>query len=85
MNATDLLDETKDVLTLRNAAYGEPLAAMTAIATLWPVTLGWPISPAQVELCMIDLKLARLARNPQHRDSAIDAIGYTALLPEVTQ
>jgi hypothetical protein len=34
---------------------------------------------------MIDLKLARLANDPTHRDSAADVIGYAALLPEVTR
>jgi len=36
-------------------------------------------------LCMIDLKLARLARDPKYRDGPIDVIGYAALLHEVTK
>lgn len=58
---------------------------MAAIAARWSLTLGTSISAQQVVLCMIDLKLARLAHDPQHRDSAIDVIGYAALLPEVNQ
>ena len=41
------------------------------------------MTPAQVVLCMIDLKLARLSHDPKHRDSVLDVIGYAALLPEI--
>ena len=46
-------------------------------------TLGRTITPAEVVLCMIDLKLTRLAHDPAHRDSLVDVIGYAALLAEV--
>ena len=85
MSVDALLDEAEAVLAQREAAYGPAADAMAAIAARWSITLGRPVTPAQVVLCMIDLKLARLARNPQHRDSAIDVIGYAALLPEVSQ
>ena len=44
-----------------------------------------PITPAQVVLCMMDLKLARLRRDPGHQDSMVDLIGYAAVLHEVTR
>jgi Domain of unknown function (DUF6378) len=47
------------------------------------LTLGRPVTAAQVTLCMIDLKLARLAHDPSYRDGVVDVIGYAALLPEV--
>ena len=53
------------------------------IAARWSMTLGVQITPAQVALCMIDVKLARLAHDPAHADSAIDVAGYAALLREV--
>jgi hypothetical protein len=37
-----------------------------------------------VVLCLLDLKLARLAHDPSHEDSAVDVCGYAALLREVT-
>ena len=58
---------------------------MAAVAARWSITLGHPVTPAQVVLCMIDLKLARLAHDPKHQDSTPDVIGYAALLPEVTR
>lgn len=79
----DILEEAALVLQDRQAAYGAPDAAMAAIAARWSITLGTPVSPAQVVLCMIDLKLARLAHDPTYRDGAVDVIGYAALLPEV--
>lgn len=84
MSAISLLDEAEVVLAQREAAYGAAAASMAAIAARWSVTLGQPITPAQVVLCMIDLKLARLSHDPSHRDSAVDVIGYAALLSEVS-
>ena len=34
-------------------------------------------------LCLIDLKLARLARDPKHLDSQVDVAGDAAVLREV--
>lgn len=85
MNAAILLDEAEGVLVQRQNAYGDPADSMAAIAARWSLTLQQPITPAQVVLCLIDLKLARLAHDPKHRDSAIDVIGYAALLPEAAQ
>jgi hypothetical protein len=72
------------VLTQRNAAYDDPGKSLSVIAARWSLTLGQEITPAQVALCMIDLKLARHKHNSTHRDSVIDVIGYAALLSEVT-
>lgn len=85
MSDAALLDEAESILTLREATYGPAADAMAAIAARWSLTLGQPVTAAQVVLCMIDLKLARLSHDPSHRDSAVDVIGYAALLPEVTQ
>jgi hypothetical protein len=84
MNAIKTLDDAVFVLTQRSAAYGDPVDSLAAIAARWSLTLGATVTPAQVALCMIDLKLARLGHDPTHRDSVIDVIGYAALLPEVT-
>ena len=83
MNTPTILDEAARILRERNGAYGEPAECMAAVATRWSTTLGVSVTPAQVVLCMIDLKLARLAHDPRHHDSALDVIGYAALLGEV--
>ena len=46
---------------------------------------GRPVTPAEVVLCLIDLKLARLGHDPKHRDSLLDVAGYAAVLQEVTR
>jgi len=43
------------------------------------------VTPEQVVLCLIDLKLARLAHNPKHEDSILDVAGYAAVLQEVAR
>ena len=58
---------------------------MAAIAARWSVTLGREVTPAQVVLCLLDLKLARLAHDPSHEDSAVDVCGYAALLREIIE
>jgi hypothetical protein len=78
-----VLEQVVEVLRERRKAYGPPDAIMTAIAARWSLTLGRPVTPHQVVLCMIDLKLARLVHDPAYRDGVVDVIGYAALLPEV--
>jgi hypothetical protein len=41
------------------------------------------VTPSQVVLCLIDLKLARLGHDPAHADSILDVAGYAAVLEEV--
>ena len=78
-----LLEKAAAVLEERRHAYGAADAAFAAIAARWSLTPGRPVSAADVILCMIDLKLVRLAHDPAHEDSLIDVIGYAALFPEV--
>ena len=85
MSGEAMLKHAATVLADRSKTYGDPGKAMAAIAARWSITLGHPVTPAQVVLCMIDLKLARLARDPKYRDGPIDVIGYAALLHEVTK
>jgi len=78
-----LLEKAAAVLEERGHAYGAADAAFAAIAARWSITLGHPVSATDVVLCMIDLKLVRLAHDQGHEDSLIDVIGYAALFPEV--
>jgi hypothetical protein len=80
-----MLTQAASVLAGRREAYGDPKASMAAVAARWSLTLGRPVTPAQVVLCLIDLKLARLAHDPGHRDSIVDVAGYAAVLREVVR
>lgn len=83
MSAATLLDQASCIERERQATYGDADKAMAAIAARWSLTLGHPVTPAQVALCMIDLKLTRLARDPGHQDSILDLVGYAAILQEM--
>ena len=85
MTPETFLDQAAHVLREREATYGDPRQSMAAIAARWSITLGHPVTPAQVALCMIDLKLARLVRDPRHLDSIRDVAGYAAVLCEVSR
>jgi hypothetical protein len=69
----------------RRREYGEPVDLFEQVAARWSLTLRTRLSPAQVVLCLIDLKLARLARDPKHLDSQVDVAGYAAVLREVSR
>ena len=85
MSALQLLNDAAEVLDKRASAYGPTAASMERIAARWSLTLRRPVTPTDVVLCMLDLKLARLQHDPAHRDSIVDIIGYAALLPEVSE
>ena len=83
--AEKFLKHVANVLAERSTQYGNATGNMAAIATRWSATLGREVTPAQVVLCLLDLKLARLAHDPTHEDSAVDVCGYAALLRELTE
>jgi hypothetical protein len=85
MNGPELLEHAAGVVSRRRREYGEPVELFDRIARRWSLTLGTKVSPAQVALCLIDLKLARLARDPKHLDSQVDVAGYAAVLQEVSR
>lgn len=59
----------------RQKAYGHPSKNFEDIARLWSVILGIEVTPAQVGLCMVQVKLAREVFVPK-RDNLVDAVGY---------
>ena len=80
-----LLRQAATIVANRRAVYGDPASSMDLVARRWSITLGLTVTPAQVTLCLIDLKLARLAHDPSHLDSMVDIAGYAAVLREVNQ
>jgi hypothetical protein len=83
MTSEQMLQNAAAVIAERHAVYGDFGEAMSAIAKRWSITLGHNVTPSQVVLSMIDLKLTRLRHDPTHHDSVLDVIGYAALLREV--
>ena len=78
-----MLKRAASIVCSRRRSYGHPTAFMTALARRWSITLGKPVTPAEVVLCLIDLKLCRLKHDSKHQDSICDLAGYAAILQEL--
>ena len=77
---TSILEEADNIAGEdRSRDYGHPYLNHQRIAAIWNIQLGdilnSPITPRQVALMMIGLKLAREYNTPK-RDNLIDIAGY---------
>ena len=80
-----LLDEAEATINGPRARdYGDVTDNFGRIAAGWSQILGVHVSLAQVALCMDWVKTCRLITSPDHRDSWIDKLGYSALGGEVS-
>lgn len=85
MRGEAMLHHAAGLVAERRQAYGDPAASMAAVAKRWSITLGRTVTPAEVVLCLLDLKMVRLAHDPAHLDSIVDVAGYAAVLREITR
>jgi hypothetical protein len=83
MTAEQLLQHAASVGRDRRHTYGQPTHLFERVATRWSQVLGITVTPAQVIVCLIDLKVARLTHDPGHLDSIIDIAGYAGCLAEL--
>jgi Domain of unknown function (DUF6378) len=83
MTAEKLLAEAAAVVRDRRHSYGQPLDLFERVAVRWLQVLGAEVTPAQVLVCLVDLKVARLTHNPRHLDSITDVAGYAGILAEL--
>lgn len=77
-----ILEEAAEVVKDRKAAYDERERSFSRIATIWSVVFGHEVTPEQVAMCMIGLKLAREVYKPS-RDSLVDICGYADCLADL--
>ena len=71
-----ILEDAKALVTgARVEDYGTARESFGRIAKLWSAALGVEISPTEVALCMILLKVSREI-NGHKRDSLVDIAGY---------
>jgi hypothetical protein len=63
--------------------YGDAHQNFLNISKGWSVIFGVNVAPEKVALAMDWLKTCRLINSPEHVDSWIDKVGYSALGGEV--
>jgi hypothetical protein len=88
MMRSEILDTAKGYVNVdRAAVHGDAEANFQAIGGAWEwwdgVRKPGPYNAYDVACMMVLFKLARMAGNPGHIDSAIDAAAYAALAGEI--
>lgn len=84
MNREDTLKEALKIVTKdRQNAYGTPEDNFSCIAGLWSAFLSASITPQQVAVMMILLKIARAKATPSYWDNYVDIAGYAACASEI--
>lgn len=77
----DVCDVAKRLTSYdRQVDYGSPIEDFTKQAKMWGAILGVNVTPQQIAMCMIAVKLSRLTNSPRHRDSVVDIVGYARCL-----
>ena len=64
MNAEHLLGRASAVIGHRRGMYGAPESVFERAATRWSQVLGTRVTPAQVIICLIDLKVRAAGPRP---------------------
>ena len=77
------LKDINKIYTDREKQYGSPCESFVEIAKLWSVVMGIEVTPKQVALCMIQLKVYREV-NSHKRDNILDVMVYCIALEELT-
>lgn len=72
---------SKCILNDRQNTYGTPENNFQTIANLWNEYLGsdYKITPKDVAVMMLLLKVARMKSSPNHLDNFVDAAGYSII------
>lgn len=83
MKGEQLLQHANRIFEERRAEYGDARPHFQRVAKRWSMMLGIEITPQQVVLCLLELKLERLHGDPCHGDSIADLAGYAAVLAEL--
>ena len=84
---SQILSRASDIINgNREDTYGTPQQNFACVAQIWSAILGIEISPAQVCLCMVGVKMARAATGKiDHEDNWVDMSGFAACGGEVSQ
>ena len=81
LDKEDVCDVAKRLTSYdRQVDYGSPIEDFTKQAKMWGAILGVSVTPQQIAMCMIAVKLSRLTNSPRHKDSVVDIVGYARCL-----
>ena len=69
----------------RGGNYGHPWDDFSRSAAMWTPILGVEVTPEQVAMCLVAVKLSRLVETPGHHDSVVDVAGYAECLGMVQE
>lgn len=79
-----LKEANKIIYGDREQTYGKPSKNLDTIAKMWNAYINAvgkrDLNAKDVACLMVLLKTARLANQPDHRDSVVDICGYAALI-----
>ena len=67
---------------VRGEDYGHPYEDFSRTAKIWSAILDKEVTPEQVALCMIGVKMSRECNRPK-RDNRVDMAGYAETLDMV--
>jgi hypothetical protein len=86
MKKTDeLLNDVQLTLVQRGDIYGSAETNHRRISELWSGYLDTYISPEQVSMCMLLVKVARLSQSSDHEDSLRDLLGYGIIYHKIVR
>ena len=68
----------------RGQDYGHPYEDFSRTAKIWSAILDKEVTPEQVALCMIGVKMSRECNRPK-RDNRVDIAGYAEALDMVVE
>jgi hypothetical protein len=84
-----ILEEANELTSgARQDVYGHPLENYRALAAVWTAILqqskiiddGRQLTPELCQVMLMGMKVVRLGKEPEHRDSIIDVAGYARTL-----
>ena len=81
----EVLFEAIETVRQREQEYGPAIVKYKELARRWSGVLKREITPLQVILMMMHLKLLRLENNQEHHDTMVDIAGYAEVYARVNK
>ena len=79
------LSDVASIIEERGGNYGHPYYNHRRISELWSAYLEYPITAAQVAICMALVKVSRLQETWDHDDSILDLAAYADIYRMVVE